>query len=280
MKRISCVVVSVALVVCFLAGWSWAAAEEDVVTTILDARTAVKQFPLPSAALTDLTMDKAYGLQKKLAAALVGKGEKISGFKAGLTSEAGQKKFGVDAALLGPLFASGELAPGVAVDPKQFVRLFIETEVGYVAGEKITKPVQDVAALKKMIKEVFPAVELPDLRFADMKNLKGADIVADAVGSAKYIVGKRIPADKVDVGEVKVTLTLDGKEVNKGAASDTLGDQWKALLWLVNGTLAQGYTIEPGQILITGAMGNMIPGKPGKYEGDWGSLGKLSWTVK
>jgi len=280
MKRISCIVASVLLVVCFVAGWSWAAAEEDVVKTILDARAAVKQFPLPSAALADLTMDKAYGLQKKLAAALVAKGDKISGFKAGLTSEAGQKKFGVDGALLGPLFAPGELAPGAEVDSKQFVRLFIETEVGYVAGEKITKPVPDVAALKKMIKEVFPAVELPDLRFADMKNLKGADIVADAVGSAKYIVGKRIPADKVDVGEVKVTLTLDGQEVNKGAAADTLGDQWKALLWLVNGTLAQGYSIEAGQILITGAMGNMIPGKPGKYEGDWGSLGKLSWTVK
>jgi 2-keto-4-pentenoate hydratase len=68
--------------------------------------------------------------------------------------------------------------------------------------------------------------------------------------------------------------------VNQGKAADALGDQWKALLWLVNGVVEHGYTIDPGQILITGAMGKMIPGKPGKYDGDWGVLGKMSWTVK
>jgi 2-keto-4-pentenoate hydratase len=84
----------------------------------------------------------------------------------------------------------------------------------------------------------------------------------------------------VDVNKVEVTMTLDGKEANKGKAQDALGDQWKALLWLVNGVVKQGYPIEQGQIFITGAMGNMIPGKPGKYEGNYGPLGTLSFTVK
>jgi 2-keto-4-pentenoate hydratase len=93
-------------------------------------------------------------------------------------------------------------------------------------------------------------------------------------------VGKKVALDKVDVGAVKVAMTLDGAEANKGAASDALGDQWKALLWLVNGAIEKGYTLEPGQVLITGAMGQMIPGKPGKYEADYGALGTLSFTVK
>jgi 2-keto-4-pentenoate hydratase len=256
------------------------AGDEEIVNTIVQARAAVKQFELPSVKIPGLTADKAYALQKKLAKAIMAKGDAIGGFKAGLTSEAGQKKFGVNSPLLGPLFKSGELGPAAVVDRKDFVRLFMENEVGYVVGRKIAEPVKDVASLKKMIKEVFPAVELPDLRFADMKNLKGPDIIADAVSSAKYIVGPRIPADKVDVSKVEVTLNHDGAIVNRGKAADVLGDQWKALLWLVNGVVAQGWTIEPGQILITGAMGNMVPGKPGKYEGDWGPLGKLSWTVK
>ncbi len=113
-----------------------------------------------------------------------------------------------------------------------------------------------------------------------MKTVNGQDIVVDAVGSAKYIVGKKIPADKLDVGTVEVTLTLDGNVVNQGKAADCLGDQWKALLWLVNTAIAKGWTLEPGQVLITGAMGAMIPGKPGKYEGKWGPLGTISWTVK
>ncbi|AFM26732.1 2-keto-4-pentenoate hydratase [Desulfomonile tiedjei] len=271
----ACAVAVLVVLVCF----SWAG-EEEVINSIVAARTSTKTFPLPSAQIPDLDLNKAYALQRTLTERLVKSGHRIGGFKAGLTSEAGQKRFGVDRPLLGPLFKSGELEPGVSLEPKDFTRLFIEVEIGYLLGDKITEPVQDVETLKKKIKEVFPAVELPDLRFDDMKNLKGADIVVDAVSSSKYIVGRRMPADKVDVSAVSVILKLDGNEINKGQASDALGDQWKALLWLVNSAVEQGWTLEPGYIFITGALGNMLPGKPGKYEADWGSLGKISWTVK
>ena len=274
-RRLLCVF----MVIFFIAGMSWAS-EKDVIKSILDSRAAVKPFPNPSAKLPGLTVDKAYEIQKDLVKALVQKGDSISGFKGGLTSEAGQKRFGVNDALMGQIFKSGELGPDAVVNSKDFVRLFVETEVGYVIGQKISEPVKDVDSLKKMIKEVFPAVELPDLRFEDMSTVKGPDIIVDAVGSAKYIVGKKIPVDKVDVSKVEVTLKMDGNVVNQGKASDCLGDQWKAALWLVNAAVTRGWVIEPGQILITGAMGNMIPGKPGKYEGDWGALGTLSWTVK
>ncbi len=256
------------------------ASEQDVINSIVDARAAVKQFGLPSAKLPDLNEEKAYALQKKLTEALVSKGQPIGGFKAGLTSEATQKRFGVNAPLLGPLFKPGALEPDAVVNTKDFVRLFVETEIGFIPGVKIDKPVADVEALKKMIKEVCPAVELPDLRFDDMKNLKGPDIIVDAVSAAKYIVGKPIPANSIDVSQVAVTLTRDGEVVNQGKAADVLGDQWKALLWLVNGAVARGYVIEPGQLLITGAMGQMIPGKPGAYKGDWGKLGSIAWTIK
>ncbi len=279
MKRCVVMVSLVILALCLTAGIA-PATEEAVINAIVEARLAVKQFDLPSAKIPGLTEEKAYELQRKLAKALIAKGYTIGGFKAGLTSEPGQKKFGVSAPLLGPLFKGGQLGPDAVVDSKQFVRLFMENEVGYVVGTKIDKPVPDVTALKKLIKEFFPAVELPDLRFGDMKNLKGTDIIVDAVGCAQYIVGKPMPADKLDPNDVVVTMTLDGKEFNKGKARDALGDQWKALLWLVNGVVAQGWTIEPGQVIITGALGNMLPGKPGKYEADYGPLGKLSFTVK
>lgn len=279
MRRFNPLIGILVLSLVFFSCWSWAG-ENEVLQSILDARASVKTFPLPSAQLSDLTVDKAYALQRDLAKKLIASGDKVSGFKGGLTSEAGQKKFGVDQPLMGPLFKSGELGPDAVVDQKSFTKLFIETEVGYVLGEKITEPVKDVDSLKKKIKEVFAAVELPDLRFDDMKNLKGTDLVVDAVSCSKYIVGKRMPADQADVTQVEVVLKLDGQEVNKGKASDALGDQWKALLWLVNAAVAQGWTLEPGHVFITGAMGAMLPGKPGKYEGNWGKLGTLAWTVK
>jgi 2-keto-4-pentenoate hydratase len=268
------------LVATFMALGQSRAGDDEVIKGLVDGRAAVKPMAVPSSLLPDLTMEKAYALQQGLVKALLAKGEAVSGFKAGLTSAAGQKQFGVDQPVLAPLFKSGAFGPGAVVKQKDFVRLFTETEIGYVAGEKIDKPVKDVESLKKMISEVFPAVELPDIRFADMKSIKGVDLVAEAVGSAKFIVGKKIPADQVDVSQVQVKLTLNGEVVNQGKAADVMGDQWQALLWLINGAVARGWTIEPGYIFITGAMGRMLPGKPGKYEGDWGPLGTMSWSVE
>jgi 2-keto-4-pentenoate hydratase len=279
MKRCEFLVGLLVLSLVFFAGYSWAG-EDEIIKSVLEARASVRTIPLPSAQLPELTLEKAYALQRDLAKRIIATGDKVSGFKGGLTSEAGQKKFGVNQPLMGPLFKLGELGPDAVVDQKSFTKLFIETEIGYVLGEKITEPVKDVDSLKKKVKEVFAAVELPDLRFGDMKSLKATDLVVDAVSCAKYIVGKRMPADQVDVAQVEAVLKLDGQEVNKGKASDALGDQWKALLWLVNSAVEQGWTLEPGYIFITGAMGSMLPGKPGKYEGDWGKLGTLAWTVK
>jgi 2-keto-4-pentenoate hydratase len=258
---------------------TWAGGDE-IVKSLLEGHSSVRPVPLPSVQAPDLTLEKAYAVQKDLVKALVAKGDAVRGFKAALTSPAGQKHFGVNEPLLAPLLKSGQQEPDAQVNTKLFVRPFIETEIGYVAGQRIDKPVSDVDALKKMISEVFPAVELPDIRFEDMKGVKGPDIVADAIGSAQYIVGKRFPAGQVDVSQVEVRLVHDGEVVNQGKAADVMGDQWTALLWLVNGAIGQGWTIEPGHILITGAMGRMIPGKPGTYQGDWGPLGTVSWTVK
>jgi 2-keto-4-pentenoate hydratase len=280
MKKVAMVLLLQAAVGFFWFPGQGLASEQDIINSIVDARSAIKPFALPSASLPDLNEGKAYALQKQLSDKLVSKSQVIGGFKAGLTSEAGQQKFGVKSALLGPLFKPGELGPDAVVNAKDFVRLFVETEIGYIPGTKIDKPVADVDALKKLIKEVCPATELPDLRFDDLKGLKGTDLIVDAVSSSKYIVGTRMPSDSVDVSQVTVTLTLDGNVVNQGKADDVMGDQWKALLWLVNGAIYRGYVIEPGQILITGAIGNMIPGKPGSYQGDWGKLGKISWTIK
>jgi 2-keto-4-pentenoate hydratase len=166
------------------------------------------------------------------------------------------------------------------IEMKAFVKPFIEQEIGYTVAERISEPVRDVDELKKKIKDVFPAVELPDIRFADMKTLKGPDLVADAVSSAKYITGNRLPFGAVDPNVQEVTLTRDGKEINRGPASDVLGDQYKALMSLVNCAVSQGRVIEPGHVLITGAVGAMIPGTPGVYEGAWGALGTVAWTMK
>jgi len=256
------------------------AGERDVVNAIVESRMASKPLPNPSSNMPGLTEKAAYAIQVRLVDAMGRRGKLVDGYKAGLTSENSQKRFKANGALLGPMFEDGRLESGASIARKDFVRLFLETEIGYSPKETIRKPVKDVASLKMLIGTIYPAIELPDIRFADLKKLTVADIVADAVGSSKYLVGKGIPMGKVDVNNVKVTLTLDGKPVNQGTGRAALGDQWKALLWLVNGVVKQGWSISPNQILITGVLGKMIPGKPGKYQATYGDLGSVSFTIQ
>ncbi len=256
------------------------AGEDQIVEAIVDARLATKPFPLPGSQIDGLSPDKAYQLQKKLAEVMAQKGHKVSGFKGGLTSAPAQKKFGVEHPLMGPLFANGLYEPGTMVETTSFIRPFIETEVGYVVGKKIDQPMESADSLKSHIQAVAPVIELPDLRFAELKGLTAADLVVDAVASAGYLVGRSRKPEDVSLDDVTVTLQRDGETVNEGRAKDALGGQWEALAWLVNEAVDRGWTIEPGHILITGALGKMIPAKPGSYVADFGELGKISFSVK
>jgi 2-keto-4-pentenoate hydratase len=40
-----------------------------------------------------------------------------------------------------------------------------------------------------------------------------------------------------------------------------------------------GYKIEPGQVLITGAMGRMVPAVPGVCVADFGAFGKIVFGI-
>lgn len=213
-------------------------------------------------------------VEKKLAT------DKLAGFKAGLTSKGGQKKFGVNEPVAGILFASGQLSDDAIVDSKQFHRLMLETEIGFVIGTKITEKISDISTLQKSIQSVMPVIELPDLGFADMKNLKGVDIIAANVAAKQFIVGQPKAATDIDLNTVTVSLNHQDTVINQGKGTDASGNQWEALRWLVNTMIEQGWTIEPGQILITGALGKMHLGKQGKYIADYGDFGKLTFEIK
>ena len=82
------------------------------------------------------------------------------------------------------------------------------------------------------------------------------------------------------LNQIVVTMSKDGQKVYEGAATDSLGDQWKALRWLINSRLRHGWKIEPGQVLITGALGQVLDGTPGVYRADYGKLGVIEFVIR
>ena len=132
MKKTAFVCFQALLTFLWLAGCGLAS-DQELLEGIKQSRTGQQPHPLPSSKLPDLNEEKAYTLQKLLAEELVSSGLPISGYKAGLTTAASQKRFKAKSPVLGPLFKPGELGPDAVVNSKDYVRLIIEMEIGYIA---------------------------------------------------------------------------------------------------------------------------------------------------
>jgi len=270
-----CLILSVSLLM--EASPALSASLDDAAQKIEDAYIVKKPAPLSSQAIEGLTADQAYEIQEKIVEIRVNKGEEIFGYKAGLTSAPSQKKFGVTEAVRGTLFKSMIQWPGIMYQ-KNFARMFIETEIGFRLGKDITEPVEDIESLKKAVAIVFPAIELPDLSFTDMKQIKGTDIIAANVVARKVLVGDAVWVK--DVNAISVKLFHDGQEITSGVGKNALGDQWEALKWVVNDVLARGGEVKEGYIIITGCVSKLLPAKPGKYVADYGDFGKIEFEFK
>jgi len=246
---------------------------------LIDAHQENRSIPLLSSQYPELDLAGAYRVQKAYVLKRL-EGDQIAGFKAGLTSRGSQQRFGVDSPLGGVLLSSGRHSDEAMIDGAMFQQPMIETEIGFVLGQAITRPLGEVPELHEKIRAVAPVIELPDLGFADMEHLKAVDIVAANVSAFQFIVGRKRGLEGMDLNNINAVLRLEGEEVNRGEGRDAMGDQWRAALWLVNTMVELGWRMEPGQIIITGALGNMIPGKPGAYVADFGALGQISFVIE
>ncbi len=278
MKKMKILALGIFLSLC-LTMTTWAGVSE-MADSLIKAHAEKQPIPVLSQANPNLDVKTAYQVQKIYVQWRMTK-DKVAGFKAGLTTEGAQKAFGVPSPLTGVLYDSGKLGGTPIVDGKAVRGLAIETEIGFVIGQPINRPLRDVSELQQIVSAVMPAIELPSLGFAtEMKMVKGVDLIAANVGAAKFIAGTPRPHQGVNLNQVNVTLSYNGQALYQGKGAEAMGDQWKAALWLLNSVVEKEYKVEPGQILITGALGKLVPGKPGQYVADYGDFGKISFEVK
>ena len=232
------------------------------------------QSPTNDQAADDL--ESAYQLQRQLVQRVA---YPVIGYKAGLTSEAGQKKFGVSEPVAGALFQQGLAFDRYVYLLSDHTNLMLETEIGFILNQNITQLVtaEQVPAL---VKSVVPVIELPDLRFENPDNITGHGLIVNNVASNKVLVGKPISVQSLDINQITTKLTRNGQVVIEGKATDAMDDQRQALAWLINRSLKTGYPVSEGNLLITGALGPMIPAERGQYDADFGELGKLAFSVR
>jgi 2-keto-4-pentenoate hydratase len=205
---------------------------------------------------------EAYAIQASVVDGVFGK--KIVGYKAGLTSTAAQRQFGVDQPVLGMLPEADRLSPKATIAMAQGLK--IEVEIGFLVG------VEDQPAA------MFGVIELPRLAYADMQQVKLADIVATNVSAYRFITGPTAMPDP-DVRKYAVSLDRDGAQLFSAFASDAFGDPYNVYGWMVTRIRSLGYFLEPGMILITGSLGRVVDAQPGDYVARYGPLGEIRFRI-
>lgn len=247
---------------------------------IYRARQQAQLAPLVSTAHPSLSVQDAYEIQREVAKRFQ-QDSPIVGFKGGLTGAGAAQKFGLQNPVVGVLFETGKFDSKRAtprVTRAEFRQLMLEVELGFVFARPLKRPLNNIDELKSHVAHIVPVIELPDLGFADMPNFKGVDLIANNVSAHSFILGSPLPVD-TPLDDLAVQLYRNGELLTLGLGRDAAPGQWQAALWLCNKLLQLGYRIEPGQVLLTGALGKMVAGTAGLYRARYGDTRLLEFEI-
>lgn len=240
--------------------------EPRAIREAADRLAAAAATRTPCAPIRDLIgredIDAAYQIQSRNIDALVKSGRTVVGRKIGLTSPAVQKQLGVDQPDFGVLLDDFNVSDDNAVDSSRLLQPRIEAEIAFVLSADIDQPITAKQA-PSFVDRVFASFEIVDSRIADW-NISLADTVADNASSGLYVLGASIScSDAPDLAQVTMTMTANGDPVSEGKGLDCLGSPWEALVWLANTSLSYGSPLHAGEVILSGALGPMVPVTPG-----------------
>jgi 2-keto-4-pentenoate hydratase len=247
---------------------------------LYDARRT--RVPIPPFTDADPTLGMAdgYAIQRELIDLLLADGDRIVGHKVGLTSKPMQQMVGVDAPDYGPVLASTIYRDGDTIPASRFIAPKIEAEIVFVIGERLMGPGVTVTQAHAAIAGAVAAMEIVDSRIADWR-IKLADTVADLASNGAMATSSRVvPLTGLDPRLVGMTLTRNGELIDTGAGAAALGDPVAVVAWLANVLGGDGVALEPGHLIMTGALHAAVPMTPGDvFRAEFDRLGPITVRV-
>jgi 2-keto-4-pentenoate hydratase len=255
----------------------------DVATkarALYEARRTRVPIPPFTDAEPDLDMDDGYAIQKELVKLLLADGDRIVGHKVGLTAAPMQRALGIDSPDYGPVLASTLYRNGDAIPLDAFVSPKVEAEIVFVLGERLEGPGVTVTQARAAIAGAVAGMEIIDSRIADWR-IRLADTVADLASNGAMAISSRVvPLGDLDTRLIGMTLTRDGELVDTGAGAAALGDPVAVVAWLANTLGEHGVALEPGHLILTGALHAAVPLTPGDvFRAEFDRLGPVTVRV-
>jgi 2-keto-4-pentenoate hydratase len=249
---------------------------EDAAARLREARASA----VPCAPVRELlpggTVEDAYAVQRINTELVLQAGRRLIGWKIGLTNPVVQRQLGVDQPDFGALFADESVGDELPVAPGLLLQPRVEAEVAFVLDRDLgSGPITPVDVIRATA-FVLPAIEIVDSRVSGW-DITIVDTVADNASSGLHVLGpKPTRLTDVDLRAVRMAMTASGEVVSEGSGASCLSHPVNAVVWLANTLAGLGQPLREGDLVLSGALGAMVPVKPGvTYEATIDGLGTV-----
>jgi len=234
---------------------------DDLVKECIAARDEPRPHRPPSETKR-LSLTEAYAVQERLRAALVERGERVAGWKAGFTSKAGQEAWQVSEPVCAFLLASGVLSSGAEIAAARFVKPGVEAEIAFVMKHDLAGPGVTAPRAQQAVEGAVAALELIDFRHSG--KAVGTDAVADGVYAKAIVLGGALtPVTGLDLALEGLVYEQSGAVVGTSTAFEVMGNPLNSLAWIANHLGARGEGLRAGDVVMTGSVSKILSVKAG-----------------
>jgi 2-keto-4-pentenoate hydratase len=205
----------------------------------------------------------AYTVQKANTDYALKQGRRIVGRKIGLTAQAVQRQLGVDQPDFGMLFADMAVGDSEEIESVRLMQPKAEAEIALVLDGDLTVEQPIVADIIRATAYAIPAIEVVGSRIANW-DINIVDTVCDNASSGLFVLGgppRRL--DGLDLRLCGMVMERRGEQVSFGAGAACLGNPLNAATWLAGKMVEVGRPLMAGDIILTGALGPVVPVTPG-----------------
>ena len=222
----------------------------------LSSRTPIA--PL-TATHPDMTIEDAYHVQQRMIARRLEQGDRVIGKKIGVTSTAVMNMLGVHQPDFGYLLDSMVYNEGESVEMDALIQPKAEGEIAFLLKKDLQGPGVTAADVLAATEGVMACFEIVDSRIQDWK-IRIQDTVADNASCGVFVLGDQlVDIANLDLALVGMVLEKNGEIVVTGAGAATMAHPVNAMVWLANMLGTLGIALKAGDIVLSGAMGAMVP---------------------
>lgn len=198
--------------------------------------------------------DDAYAIQDTILQRKLGRGARLVGYKAGLTSYAKMKQMGVSEPVFGFLVDEFTVPEGGAVKVSELIHPKVEPEICFVTRTALRGPGCHIGAVLAGCDFVLPGIEVIDSRYRDFK-FDAKSVIADNTSASRFVVGGRsAAAQDLDLRTMGIVLEKNGVPVAFGAGAAVVGHPAAAVAMLVNHLATHGRELPAGSLVLSGGI--------------------------